>query len=384
MLYFSSGPRLCFKLLVMNHKLHSLCPYFAMFPPAFARDHISTYTFPREVVLDPFSGRGTTVLEALLNERQGIASDINPVAYCISAAKAQVPALSELFWEIDEFERKYSHCSRRKIETTRNRLPHFFRRAFQTDTLSQLLFLKERLNWRHKPTHRFLAAIVLGHLHGESNKSPNYLSNQMPHSISTKPAYSLAYWREGNLWAPRQDVFELLRERAEYRLQDDPPPRRGRVALCDVRKASSVFRDYCRRVAVVVTSPPYLDTTNFEEDQWLRLWFLGGPPWPTYGRVSRDDRYSGLAAYASFLQQAWRGIKSLLKRDAKIILRIGGKGLDKGTICEVVETSLVSVWPRISRVAEPVCSVIPTSQAKTLSPSAVGCRFEMDFVYSLS
>ena len=24
--------------------------------------------------------------------------------------------------------------------------------------------------------------------------------------------------------------------------------------------------------------PPYLDVTHFEEDQWLRLWFLGGPP----------------------------------------------------------------------------------------------------------
>ena len=25
-----------------------------------------------------------------------------------------------------------------------------------------------------------------------------------------------------------------------------------------------------------ITSPPYLNVTSFEEDQWLRLWFLGG------------------------------------------------------------------------------------------------------------
>lgn len=36
-------------------------------------------------------------------------------------------------------------------------------------------------------------------------------------------------------------------------------------------------------VRCVITSPPYLDVTNFEEDQWLRLWFQGGPPKPTWG-----------------------------------------------------------------------------------------------------
>src|SRR5258705_2335387 len=41
----------------------------------------------------------------------------------------------------------------------------------------------------------------------------------------------------------------------------------------------------------VITSPPYLDVTNFEEDQWLRLWFLGGPPYPTRHRLASDDRH---------------------------------------------------------------------------------------------
>lgn len=50
----------------MRHRFHSICPYFAMFPEAFAEQWIKKLTKPEETVLDPFSGRGTTALTALL------------------------------------------------------------------------------------------------------------------------------------------------------------------------------------------------------------------------------------------------------------------------------------------------------------------------------
>ena len=48
-----------------------------MFPEAFAHDNIEKWTGPGDLVLDPFSGRGTTLFEALLMGRNAIASDIN-------------------------------------------------------------------------------------------------------------------------------------------------------------------------------------------------------------------------------------------------------------------------------------------------------------------
>jgi len=89
------------KAALKEHKLHALCPYFAMFPPAFAREQILAHTKTGELCYDPFSGRGTTLLEALLNDRKALASDINPVAYCISVAKAQAPTLGDVLSEID-------------------------------------------------------------------------------------------------------------------------------------------------------------------------------------------------------------------------------------------------------------------------------------------
>ena len=367
----------------MNHRLHALCPYFAMFPPEFVKESLLTYTGPGDVVFDGFSGRGTTLLESLLNGREAIACDINPVAYCVSAAKANPPSLPELLDEIDRLEKSYQKQLRPTLETERRRLPGFFPRGFYAETLRQLLFLRSLLMWRRTKTHRFLCALILGHLHGELNRSNNYLSNQLPHSISPKPSYSLGYWRKHDLWPPRRDVFQLLRDRAAYRLAQGGPPRRGNAACCDIRRSGKVFRHYQGRVATVITSPPYLDVTKFEEDQWLRLWFLGGPPHPTYNRISKDDRYRSQRPYWDFLVAAWKGLKPLLREKIVFVCRIGAKNVEPTDLTRSVTSTLRRVWPRVSFIADPLVTPLHKSQAKTLTPHAKGCRFEIDLVYEL-
>jgi hypothetical protein len=367
----------------MNHRLHSLCPYFAMFPPEFVRENMLAHTKRGETVFDGFSGRGTTLLEALLNDRCAIACDVNPVAFCVTAAKAHLPSLPTILNAIYSLEVRYREGSKMPIELQRLALPQFFRRAFYAETLRQILFLRSHLNWRGNLTHRFLCALTLGHLHGEMNRSEHYLSNQMPHSISTKPVYSLEYWREKNLWPPHRNAFVLLRDRAEFRLAGGFPPRTGLVRRCDVRISGSEFQRYTGKVAAVITSPPYLDMTSFEEDQWLRLWFMGGPPRPTYGIVSKDDRHTSLDRYWDFLAEGWKGMASLLRPRATIVCRIGAKSLDPEEISKKVTQSLKKTWKNIQLIAEPVCTALPNSQAKLLHPRSIGCRFEIDLCYAL-
>ena len=85
----------------MRKPLHSICPYFAMFPERFVREKVERFSNAKDWVLDPFSGRGTTVLESRLAGRKAAASDINPVAYCLSRAKAEVPTLEAVTRPID-------------------------------------------------------------------------------------------------------------------------------------------------------------------------------------------------------------------------------------------------------------------------------------------
>src|SRR5574338_11065 len=47
-----------------GHSFHPLCSYLASFPAALAHAFVERYSRPGDVVLDPFSGRGTAPLEA--------------------------------------------------------------------------------------------------------------------------------------------------------------------------------------------------------------------------------------------------------------------------------------------------------------------------------
>ena len=75
----------------MGNQLHTICSYMAMFPPSLPSYFIKKYSKENDVVFDPFSGRGTTVLEACLMNRIGLGNDINPLASLLSKAKANVP-----------------------------------------------------------------------------------------------------------------------------------------------------------------------------------------------------------------------------------------------------------------------------------------------------
>ena len=60
-------------------------PYFTRRPPNVVRTYIEKFTKPGDRVLDPFGGSGVTAIEALLTNRQGIQSDINPLANFIAS-----------------------------------------------------------------------------------------------------------------------------------------------------------------------------------------------------------------------------------------------------------------------------------------------------------
>ena len=88
-----------------RHRFHSICPYFAMFPETFVRRNVLAWSKRDDVVLDPFSGRGTTVFESLLNGRKGVGCDTNPVAFCLSKAKADPPQFDEMLERLDALEK---------------------------------------------------------------------------------------------------------------------------------------------------------------------------------------------------------------------------------------------------------------------------------------
>src|SRR2546423_1010801 len=121
-----------------RHRFHSICPYFAMFPEAFVRRNLLAWSKRGDIVLDPFSGRGTTVFESLLNGRRSLGCDTNPVAVCLSRAKVDPPTYEKVLYRIDNLERQFRRFSSLEPEVK----DEFFRLCFHPSTLKQLLFLK--------------------------------------------------------------------------------------------------------------------------------------------------------------------------------------------------------------------------------------------------
>src|SRR4051794_35691550 len=72
-----------------GHSFHPMCSYLASFPAPLTHAFIARYSRPGDVVLDPFSGRGTTALQACAEGRIGVGNDLNPFAHLLTAAKVE-------------------------------------------------------------------------------------------------------------------------------------------------------------------------------------------------------------------------------------------------------------------------------------------------------
>ena len=357
-----------------RHRFHSLCPYFAMFPETFAEKWIERVASKSDTVLDPFCGRGTTAFQSVLMNRESIACDVNPVAYCITRAKTIPPSRQAVRRRLTILERDFEPDL---WEASRQRMPRFFRIAYSPYTLRQILYLRSRLKWLSNDTDCMITALSLGALHGESEKSPSYLSNQMPRTISTKPDYSVRFWEKHGYRAPKQNTFDLLRRQLDFRYQSPLASKKANVYLGDMRILPKRLSQKHKPIRCVITSPPYLNVTSFEEDQWLRLWFLGGPPHPTYGEVSRDDRYESREGYWAFIMDMWRTLARILARKSDIVLRIGGKGFTPDEIVKGLQgTALVS--SRKVQLVHQEVSVIKRRQTDSFRPGTKGCMFEVD------
>ena len=344
-----------------------------MFPETFVEKHL-VYSKPGDLVYDPFSGRGTSAFQSLLSGRRAICSDINPVAVCISRAKIQAPSHMEALSRLSQLEAEYEEVEDPSHEDS------FFQACYSYGTLRQLTYLRSRLSWESDHRDCFLTTLVLGCLHGESHRSSRYFSNRMPRTIATKPTYSMKWWQTHGYVAPKRDVFRLLRTEISYRFDTGRPELVGDAQLSDVRNASKTFESYLGAVDLIITSPPYLDTTHVLEDQWLRNWFVGGKTRPS--NIKRgDDRYTSQEQYWKFLAEAWEGIVGLLsKGDVIIVVRIGSSKLAFDDARERLVNSLLVGTDREVTLKSASTSEIVRSQLRSFRPNAVGIKQEYDFV----
>lgn len=306
-------------LSIINNKLHPLvrlngiCPYFTMFPLAFPYKLLKQQKKDK-VVFDPFCGRGTTNYAARLLGMRTYGIDSNPIAQVVAQSKllkVEPDAITEKCHQILNKNHNYS-------------IPdgEFWEYAYHSNTLEDICKIREYFlqeNDQNEVDHA-LKAILLGVLHGPIMKTrPSYLSNQMPRTYSTKPNYSVKFWKKRSLLPANVQIMDVVRRKAEYIFNDYLPEKvDGHIILGDSRKgfADDVKFDF------IITSPPYYGMSTYEQDQWLRNWFLGGLANVDYSPKSQV-KHTTEDVFIQDLAEVWEKTAMSCNDNARMVIRFG-------------------------------------------------------------
>lgn len=297
--------------------LNAICPYYTMYPLSFPLRVLKEHGKSGDWVIDPFCGRGTTNFAARLRKMPSVGVDSSPVAAALAQAKLASAEPGQVV---------ASAMAILKAAKEPTNLPSgdFWKLAYHEHTLLQLCQLREALLAEcDSDTRILLRAIVLGALHGPRPKgAPSYFSNQSPRTFAPKPNYAVKFWTERKLRPTEVDVLSVIKTRADRYLTDPPPNVDGKVLLGDSREAGT-FSDM-PKARFVVTSPPYYGMRTYLPDQWLRLWFLGGPDYVEYRHPEGQLEHSGADHFAAEMGRVWKNVAKHATNDARLIIRYGG------------------------------------------------------------
>jgi site-specific DNA-methyltransferase (adenine-specific) len=347
-----------------GHAFHPMCSYLASFPAALAHAFVARYSRPGDVVLDPFSGRGTTPLQACAEGRIGVGNDLNPFAQLLTASKVEPAARPEartrltalrLAWaaEADDWTKLGQAVVEHALLSTgmddgRTPGPGIpaagsghgpdagdesvrpeVALAFHPRTLGQMLAVRSALRLDDR-VDRFLAAALTGILHG---KSASYVSEVMPNTFSMAPRYVRDFVARTTFRSPDRDVFDGLALKLGRLYRHGLPSAPGVALQGDARDVASRARAALRaralpdRARLVVTSPPYLRVVKYGYYNWLRAWACGFDPAAIDATL--DDAHHR-EPYLAFLRDVLSGMRPALTDDAVVVLVVGDVEPDRG------------------------------------------------------
>jgi DNA modification methylase len=258
--FWTSGQR-------AGHKLHEVS-YRACYKPQLPEFFIDRLSRPGDLVLDPFSGRGTTAIEAARLGRRVAVNDVNPLSRALCE-----PRLSEQnAQEIEDRIREIIGCMPTTWQIEREDLLAFFHpTVLATIEFLRQEFMKRERAGRLDQIDRWIRMILINRLTGHS---PGFLSvyTLPPNQAVTVDRQKLINLKRGQQ-PGLKDVAGILIKKTKALLSE------GSISALEatfMTGASSDLRALGNgSVDLTVTSPPFLDVVDYKSDNWLRNWVIG-------------------------------------------------------------------------------------------------------------
>ncbi len=251
-----------------TYATHGYHRYPAKFIPQVAAALIETYSQKGQVVLDPFMGSGTTLVEAKRSGRPSMGIDINPVAHLIALAKVQAIEPKRLAKAIRHLHsvlfpvRELSLFSSSTSEAS-GIWPERLRYWFREEVLAALRTIQNSIHTLEPEMQPFFACALshslksLSYWHDRSIKPTRKLDKPIPDSYET-------FFRQ---------VRRMERGNSEYwdiLVQADTQEVPATPLCADARALPLPDQS----VELIVTSPPYVTSYEYADlHQLSALWF---------------------------------------------------------------------------------------------------------------
>jgi DNA modification methylase len=245
--------------------------YRACFKPQLPNYFIKKYTNPGEIVYDPFGGRGTTAIEAVLLGRNIIQNDVNPISTIFAKGRIFAPSLEEIETRINEIPMHDDFVSDIDLSM-----------FYQKNTLDEILsykayFLEKEKSKTIDSIDDWIRMVATNRLTGHSKGFFSVYT--LPPNQAVSCARQLVINEKRNQTPEYKDTKKLILKKSKQLLSKIDSEQ-----LSNLRgsSANSVFLNnpasntpeiQSESVALVVTSPPFLDVVQYDDDNWLRCWF---------------------------------------------------------------------------------------------------------------
>lgn len=245
--------------------------YRACFKPQLPNFFINLLTNENDIVYDPFNGRGTTIIEAGLLNRNIIANDINPLSIILSKARFFIPNIDDLKERLNKIEIKDN--LKTDIE-----LDMFYHKK----TLNEILSLKNYLinkknNNLEDKIDLWIRMIATNRLTGHSKGFFSVYT--LPPNQATSRERQVKINKDRNQIPEYRNTKEIIINKTLDLIKDINSEnifnlnKIGRNGLFLNSNSTNTPEIKSNSVQLVVTSPPFLDIVQYDEDNWLRCWF---------------------------------------------------------------------------------------------------------------
>jgi DNA modification methylase len=245
--------------------------YRACFKPQLPRFFINLLSKVGDTVYDPFTGRGTTPIEAGLMGRKTILNDINPLSIILTVPRLLIPSSAEVKERLDEI--GFKNEAKADID-----LSMFYHPKTEVELVSLKSYLYDRKeSGREDLIDRWIRMVATNRLTGHS---PGFFSvYTLPPNQAVSQESQIRINQKRNQKPSYKDIKTIILKKTKS-LQRNITSKQisnlrkayqhGLFLNKDSRKTTDIKDE---SVQLTVTSPPFLNIVQYSKDNWLRCWF---------------------------------------------------------------------------------------------------------------